>query len=166
MLLQLAVPLNFIGTAYREVTLNTVDLEKLVQLLQLQPLVRDPPNPVAFQLRGGEVEFKDIEFAYPPSQSLNQQIQKQKQSDAPRGTAAPGAGRLVLNGFSLQVPHGGHVALVGESGSGKSTLIRLLYRLFDPVRGSIYIDGQDLRTLSMESFRQTDTHYTHRTDLN
>lgn len=156
---QLAIPLNFIGTAYRELTVNTIDLEKLLEVLQLQPLVQDPPNPVAFQMRGGAVEFKDVKFAYPPSHSLDQlpvhpvpqrRELREKQQDP---TAASGVGKLVLDGFSLQVPAGSRVALVGESGSGKTTLIRLLYRLADPLSGVVSIDGQDLRTLPIMSFR-------------
>ncbi|OEH76918.1 putative ABC transporter [Cyclospora cayetanensis] len=159
-LLQLAIPLNFIGTAYRELTLNTIDLEKLQELLQLQPIVRDPPNPVVFQLRGGSVEFKDVTFAYPPSQPLDRMLlqrgQKSQQPSAESSTSlsAPASGKLVLNGFSLEVPAGRRVALVGESGSGKTTLIRLLYRLADPLRGVVSIDGQDLKTLPMMSFRR------------
>lgn len=158
-LLQLAVPLNFIGTAYREVTLNTIDLEKLQQLLQLQPLVRDPPNPVAFQLRGGSVEFRDVKFAYPVSHSLEQlsaqqRHRRQQREEEGHEQAVPaGLSKLVLDGFSLEVPAGCHVALVGESGSGKTTLIRLLYRLADPLSGVVCIDGQDLKALSMMSFR-------------
>lgn len=157
--LQLAIPLNFIGTAYRELTLNTIDLEKLQQLLQLRPLVQDPPNPVAFHLRGGAVEFRDVKFAYPPSHSLdqssvhpspqNQESCKMHQTS----TGVHGGGKLVLDGFSLQVPAGSRVALVGESGSGKTTLIRLLYRLADPISGVVSIDGQDLKTLPIMSFR-------------
>ncbi|CDI86322.1 ABC transporter, putative [Eimeria praecox] len=156
----LAIPLNFIGTAYRELTLNTIDLEKLQQLLQLKPLVQDPPNPVAFQLQGGSVEFKDVKFAYPPSHSLeqlsvqpapqNQQLGESVQDS----TAAQSVGKMVLDGFSLQVPAGSRVALVGESGSGKTTLIRLLYRLADPLSGVVSIDGQDLKTLPIMSFRR------------
>ncbi|XP_026191182.1 iron-sulfur clusters transporter ATM1, mitochondrial [Cyclospora cayetanensis] len=160
LLMQLAIPLNFIGTAYRELTLNTIDLEKLQELLQLQPIVRDPPNPVVFQLRGGSVEFKDVTFAYPPSQPLDRMLlqrgQKSQQpsAESPTSLSAPASGKLVLNGFSLEVPAGRRVALVGESGSGKTTLIRLLYRLADPLRGVVSIDGQDLKTLPMMSFRR------------
>ncbi|CDI79675.1 ABC transporter, putative [Eimeria acervulina] len=159
LLLQLAIPLNFIGTAYRELTVNTIDLEKLLEVLQLQPLVQDPPNPVAFQMRGGAVEFKDVKFAYPPSHSLDQLPvhpvpQRRELREKQDPTAASGVGKLVLDGFSLQVPAGSRVALVGESGSGKTTLIRLLYRLADPLSGVVSIDGQDLRTLPIMSFRQ------------
>ncbi|KAL8452027.1 hypothetical protein Emed_001568 [Eimeria media] len=164
----LAVPLNFIGTAYREVSLNTIDLEKLLHLLRLQPLVRDPPNPVVFQLRGGGISFKDVSFAYPPSQSLDQLAaaplqqqkqqqqhqQQQQQQQQRQQQQRQQQQRLVLNGFNLEVPAGRRVALVGESGSGKTTLIRLLYRLIDPSSGCVLIDDQDLKTLSMESFRR------------
>lgn len=157
--LQLAIPLNFIGTAYRELTLNTIDLEKLQQLLKLRPLVRDPPNPVVFELRGGAVEFKDVKFAYPPSHSLDQMSSQQRhykkhvEEDSQDSSASRGVGKLVLDGFSLEVPAGRRVALVGESGSGKTTLIRLLYRLADPLSGVVSIDGQDLKTLPAMSFR-------------
>ncbi|CDJ62355.1 ABC transporter, putative [Eimeria necatrix] len=160
LLLQLAIPLNFIGTAYRELTLNTIDLEKLQQLLKLRPLVRDPPNPVVFELRGGAVEFKDVKFAYPPSHSLDQMSSQQRhykkhmEEDSQDSSASRGVGKLVLDGFSLEVPAGRRVALVGESGSGKTTLIRLLYRLADPLSGVVSIDGQDLKTLPAMSFRR------------
>ncbi|CDJ27575.1 ABC transporter, putative [Eimeria mitis] len=162
LLLQLAIPLNFIGTAYRELTLNTIDLEKLQQLLQLKPLVQDPPNPVAFELRGGAVEFRDVKFAYPPSHSLEQlSVHRTSQMQEMRhmhqdASSAHGGGKLVLDGFSLQVPAGSRVALVGESGCGKTTLIRLLYRLADPLSGVVSIDGQDLKTLPIMSFRVYD----------
>ncbi|KAL8450500.1 hypothetical protein Emag_003167 [Eimeria magna] len=155
----LAVPLNFIGTAYREVSLNTIDLEKLLHLLRVQPLVRDPPNPVAFELRGGAVSFRDVSFAYPPCQSLDQLAaaplqQQQEQQQEQQRQQQQQQQRLVLNGFRLELPPGRRVALVGESGSGKTTLIRLLYRLIDPISGCVLIDGQDLKTLSMQSFRR------------
>ncbi|CDJ40621.1 ABC transporter, putative [Eimeria tenella] len=160
LLLQLAIPLNFIGTAYRELTLNTIDLEKLQQLLKMRPLVRDPHNPVVFQLHGGAIEFKDVKFAYPPSHSLDQLSGQQRPykkhmgEDSQDSSASRGVGKLVLDGFSLEVPAGRRVALVGESGSGKTTLIRLLYRLADPLSGVVSIDGQDLKTLPAMSFRR------------
>jgi len=130
-LAQLMQPLGILGGVYRVTTQGFVDLGKLAAFLQRTSAVPlAPGGGVPFQLAGGGIEFKDVHLSY-----------------------NNGAG-VVLRGASLAVPPGSRVAIVGPSGSGKSTLLRLLYRLVDPQQGQVLIDGQDVRTLSLHSFRR------------
>ncbi|WP_184702223.1 ABCB family ABC transporter ATP-binding protein/permease [Rhizobium lusitanum] len=129
MLLQLSVPLNFIGFVYREIRQGLTDIEEMFDLLEVQPEVVDAPDAKELVIANGAISFKDVHFAYD-------------------------AARPILKGISFEVPAGKTVAVVGPSGAGKSTLSRLLYRFYDVQSGTITIDGQDLRTVTQKSLRK------------
>jgi len=126
---QLMQPLGILGGVYRVTTQGFIDLGKLAGFLQLASAVPVPPGGgVAFEFRGGQIEFRNVHFSY-------------------------GAGVPLLAGTSLVISPGTKMAIVGPSGSGKSTLLKLLYRLADPQQGQVLIDGQDIRGLAPDSFR-------------
>ncbi|KQR73505.1 metal ABC transporter permease [Rhizobium sp. Leaf384] len=128
MLMQLSIPLNFIGFVYREIRQGLTDIEQMFDLLQVQAEVVDAPDAKALAIDKGAIVFKDVHFAYD-------------------------AARPILKGISFEVPAGKTVAVVGPSGAGKSTLSRLLYRFYDVQQGAITIDGQDVRSLTQKSLR-------------
>ncbi len=127
-LVQIFLPLNFLGVMYREIKQSITDIERMFKLLTQNVEVRDKENAPALQVSGGAVRFDDVSFAYDPE-------------------------RPILQGVSFDIPAGRNVAVVGASGSGKSTLVRLLFRFYDVTGGSISIDGQDIRDVSQESLR-------------
>jgi len=129
MLLQLSVPLNFIGFVYREIRQGLTDIEEMFDLLEVKPEVTDADDAKELVIGNGAISFKDVHFAYDPA-------------------------RPILKGISFEVPAGKTVAVVGPSGAGKSTLSRLLYRFYDVQSGTITIDGQDLRTVTQKSLRK------------
>src|SRR6478736_1971148 len=127
-LLQMAMPLNYLGMMYREVKQALTNIERLWGLLEEKQEVRDDPEAPALVTRQPRVSFEQVHFGYDER-------------------------REILHGISFEIPPGHRVAVVGHSGSGKSTLARLLYRFYDVGGGSIRIDGQDLRALSQDSVR-------------
>jgi ABC-type transport system involved in Fe-S cluster assembly fused permease/ATPase subunit len=129
LLIQLYVPLNFLGVLYREVKQGLTDLERMFGLLEREREIADAPGALPLDVRGGTVRFEHVSFAYDPS-------------------------RPILHDLSFEIPAGATVAVVGPSGAGKSTLARLLYRFYDVTGGAITIDGQDLRAITQQSLRR------------
>ncbi|RCL79028.1 MAG: ABC transporter ATP-binding protein/permease, partial [SAR116 cluster bacterium] len=126
-IIQLAMPLQYLGWTYREVRQSVIDLERMFGLLKQKPDVRDEADAPALNLKRGEIRFENVSFSYG------------------RGT--------ILNDVSFVVQPGHRVALVGPSGGGKSTISRLLFRFYDPQRGRILIDGQDIRQVRQDTVR-------------
>ncbi|HTT97223.1 MAG TPA: ABC transporter ATP-binding protein/permease [Rhizomicrobium sp.] len=127
-LVQLYIPLNLLGTVYREITQALVDMEQMFRLLNQPREVKDKPNAPPLVVTRGEIKFDNVVFSYEPA-------------------------RTVLKGISFTVPAGKTVAVVGPSGAGKSTISRILYRFYDIKSGSVTIDGQDIRDVTQESLR-------------
>ena len=128
MLMQLSVPLNFIGMLYREIRQGLTDIEQMFELLDVKAEVTDKAGASDLVITRGEVEFDNVQFSYDPA-------------------------RPILKGISFKVPAGKTVAVVGPSGAGKSTLSRLLYRFYDVQGGAVRIDGQDVRDITQRSLR-------------
>ena len=129
-MIQLYIPLNFLGVIYREIKQSLTDLDKMFVLMEKDREIQDAPDAPTLSLAGGDatVRFEDVSFAYDPS-------------------------RPILKHVSFEIPAGKTVAVVGPSGSGKSTLARLLYRFYDIQDGRITIGGQDIRSVTQASVR-------------
>lgn len=130
-MIQLYMPLNFLGVLYREIKQSLADMERLFGLLDAHREVDDAPGAPALQLSGApEIRFDEVRFAYQPDRSI-------------------------LHGLSFSVPSGTTTAVVGASGAGKSTLARLLFRFYDVTGGRVTFDGQDIRSVTQASLRQS-----------
>ena len=125
-MIQITMPLGFLGTVYREIRQSLVDMGQMFGLLGQPAEIADRPDAKELKVAGGEIQFDDVRFAYDPE-------------------------RQILKGVSFTVPAGKRLALVGHSGSGKSTIGRLLFRFYDVTGGAIRIDGQDIREVSQSS---------------
>ncbi|CCN36060.1 ABC transporter B family member 25 [Vibrio nigripulchritudo SO65] len=125
-MMQVMMPLNFLGYVYREIRQSLIDMGEMFDLLRQVPDVKDKANAPDLNVKQGEVVFDQIDFHYDPQ-------------------------RQILNNISLNIEAGQTVAIVGSSGSGKSTLGRLLFRFYDVASGAIRIDGQDLRDVTQDS---------------
>ena len=128
-IIQLSMPLNFLGTVYREIRQALVDLESMFEIFRQKVDVKDKKNAKPLKVSKSNIEFRDVYFSY-------------------------NTDRVILQKFSLKVFRGNQIAIVGKTGSGKSTIGRLLFRFYDPQKGSIFIDEQDIKNVTVNSIHQ------------
>jgi len=128
-MLQLFMPLGFLGFVYREIKASLANIERLFGVLEETPSLQPAPTDKTLSITAGRIRFADVGFAYAP-------------------------GNPVLHKLNIDIAGGETVALVGASGAGKSTVSKLLFRFYDPTEGAIEIDGTDIRSVSLESVRR------------
>ncbi len=128
LMVQLYMPLNFIGSSYREIKQGLIDVEGMFRLLSVNAEIKDKPNAVPLKPGKAEIIFDDVSFAYDKE-------------------------RPIIRGLSFKVPAGHTIAIVGPSGAGKSTISRLLYRFYELTGGKITVDGQDISKVTQKSLR-------------
>lgn len=129
-MIQLFMPLNFLGFVYREIKGSMANIEKMLHLLELSPSVNDKPGATPLKANNGAIEFNDVSFSYHPE-------------------------REILRKVSFSIESGQTVAVVGASGAGKSTLVKLLFRFYDLTGGRITIGGEDISDVEKNSLRQS-----------
>lgn len=128
-LLQLFIPLNFLGIVYRQIKYSLADMDRVIRLMETEPEITDRPNAVVLDSGNGDVRFEQVDFSYSEN-------------------------RQVLFGVDFELQAGKQLAIVGASGSGKSTIARLLYRFYDVSAGRILFDGYDIRDITQRSLRR------------
>ncbi len=128
LMLQLFIPLNFMGMVYREIKQSLIDIERMMDVLVIAPEVSDRADAKALEVKAGTIRFENVKFAYEPQ-------------------------RTILEGLSFEVPAGKMLAIVGPSGAGKSTISRILLRFYDVAGGRVSIDGHDIREVTQASLR-------------
>ncbi|KAI7856927.1 P-loop containing nucleoside triphosphate hydrolase protein [Circinella umbellata] len=126
---QLSMPLNFLGSVYRELRQSLIDMDTMFNLENQNALIQDAPDAKDLVFKGGEIRFENVVFGYHPD-------------------------RPILNNVSFTVNAGEKAAFVGPSGCGKSTILRLLFRFYEPQSGNIYIDGQNIKDIKLDSLRK------------
>src|SRR4029077_10889524 len=128
LMLQLFIPLNFMGMVYREIKQSLIDIERMMDVLAIAPEVSDRADAKVLEVKAGTIRFEDVKFSYEPQ-------------------------RTILDGLSFEVAAGKMLAIVGPSGAGKSTISRILLRFYDVAAGRVSIDGHDIREVTQASLR-------------
>ena len=129
LLMQLAIPLNFFGFIYREVSQGLVDLNSLISIMSINPEIKDKVNASPLKINSGQISFNNVSFYYNKK-------------------------RNILRSIDFNIPQGSSLAIVGPTGAGKSTISKLLFRFYDITSGSIKIDSQDIRDITQDSLRR------------